>query len=264
MHLGLGIAIVPLLSVSIAHSTVEAKEPQVEKMAAVESQRQPTAELRVKDFKRPATTVKEWKSKLENSQLISQNAPVPITGVEVNPVDDGLDIVLDTEDGKPLVIDATDFRSESKSLIADIPNAVLALPNAQEFIAENPSEDIATVRVTQLDATTLRVSVTGNTALPTSEVTLRTGALAYGLNPEGEDPEEELVVTGEGQQGYRVPNAATATRTDTPLRDIPQSIQVVPRQVIEDQQVIELPEAVRNVSGVTRTYGYAGSTDNYT
>jgi iron complex outermembrane receptor protein len=74
-----------------------------------------------------------------------------------------------------------------------------------------------------------------------------------------------VVVTGNAPGSrYAVPNAATATRTDTPLRDIPQSIQVIPRQVIEDQQVIELPEAVRNVSGVTRTYGYAGSTDNYT
>ncbi len=86
------------------------------------------------------------------------------------------------------------------------------------------------------------------------------------LEPEPVEASEEfeLVVTGERQQGYSVPDATTATRTDTPLRDIPQSIQVIPRQVIEDQQVTELPEAVRNVSGVVRTYGYAGSTDNYT
>lgn len=42
-----------------------------------------------------------------------------------------------------------------------------------------------------------------------------------------------------------------ATRTDTPLRDIPQSIQVVPQEVIRDQQVTRLDEALRNVSGVT-------------
>lgn len=59
------------------------------------------------------------------------------------------------------------------------------------------------------------------------------------------------MVTGEQEEGYSVPNASTATRTDTPLRDIPQSIQVIPRQVIEEQQVIRLDEALRNVSGVT-------------
>lgn len=66
-----------------------------------------------------------------------------------------------------------------------------------------------------------------------------------------EDEEIEIVVTGEQETGYRVPNASTATKTDTPLRDIPQSIQVVPQEVIRDQQVTRLDEALRNVSGVT-------------
>ena len=61
----------------------------------------------------------------------------------------------------------------------------------------------------------------------------------------------EIVVTGDQETGYRVPDASTATRTDTPLRNIPQSIQVIPQQVLEDQQVIRLDEALRNVSGVT-------------
>lgn len=47
-----------------------------------------------------------------------------------------------------------------------------------------------------------------------------------------------------------VPNASTATKTDTPLRDIPQSIQVVPQQVLEDRNVTTLTEAVETVSGV--------------
>lgn len=72
------------------------------------------------------------------------------------------------------------------------------------------------------------------------------------------------MVTRTPRSAYIAPNATTGTRTDTPLRDVPQSIQVIPRQVLQDQQAIELPEVLRNVSGVTRTYGYAGSTDNYT
>ncbi|WP_315788434.1 AMIN domain-containing protein [Fischerella sp. JS2] len=47
----------------------------------------------------------------------------------------------------------------------------------------------------------------------------------------------ELVVTGE-EDGYNAPNATTGTRTDTRIFDIPQSVQVVPKKVIEDQQVI--------------------------
>jgi iron complex outermembrane receptor protein len=70
-------------------------------------------------------------------------------------------------------------------------------------------------------------------------------------------------VTGE-QEGYSVPNASTATRTDTPLRDIPQSIQVVPQEVIEDQQLTRLDEALRNVSGVTYRGDVQGRGEEFT
>jgi len=80
----------------------------------------------------------------------------------------------------------------------------------------------------------------------------------------GENEELEIVVTGEQEEtGYSVPNASTATRTDTPIRDIPQSIQVVPQEVIRDQQVTELEEALRNVSGVTYNGDVGGRGDEF-
>lgn len=50
--------------------------------------------------------------------------------------------------------------------------------------------------------------------------------------------------------GYRALTGNTATKTDTPLKEIPQSIQVIPRSVIDDQQDQTLQEALENVSGV--------------
>lgn len=192
---------------------------------------------------RPATTVKEWMAQIEA-------ATVQVVGVTLNRTDTGLEIVLSTQDGKPLQVDASKFRRADNSLIADIPNAVLALPGNQEFAAENPIADVSQVRVTQQDMGNIRVTVTGNNALPKSEVTLKTGEFAYSLNPDADEPDEEIVVTGQGE-GYRVPNAITATKTDIPIQDIPQSIQVVPRQVLEDQQVTQIGDALRNVSGIS-------------
>jgi iron complex outermembrane receptor protein len=106
------------------------------------------------------------------------------------------------------------------------------------------------VQVSQLDAANIRISVTGTNAPPKTEVTLKTGNLAYSLNPEAEEPDEEIVVTGE-RGGYRIPNTSLGTRTDTPLRDIPQSIRVVPQEVLRDQNVTRLEEALRNVPGIT-------------
>ncbi|MBD9357999.1 TonB-dependent receptor [Methylomonas sp. EbA] len=54
-----------------------------------------------------------------------------------------------------------------------------------------------------------------------------------------------------GQEaGYRVTTIASATRIDTPIKEIPQSIQTINRQLIDDQQTLFLSDALNNVSGV--------------
>lgn len=51
-------------------------------------------------------------------------------------------------------------------------------------------------------------------------------------------------------EDYRLPNANTATKTDTPIMETPFSVQIVPKQVLQDQQAIRLKDALKNVSGV--------------
>jgi len=203
--------------------------------------------LHLRDRTQPATTVEEWIAQIEA-------ATVQVTEVRLERIEDRLDIILETADSKPLQIDTTTFRVEGNSLIADIPNAVLVLPEGQPFMAGNPTAEIATVQVLQQDGSSIRVVVTGVDAVPQQEVTLSAGGLGYSLNPEEAEPDEEIVVTGE-QDGYWVPNTSVGTRTDTPLRDIPQSIQVVPQEVLRDQQITRLDDALRNVPGVTQDFG---------
>ncbi|MCK9609242.1 MAG: TonB-dependent receptor [Methylomonas sp.] len=62
---------------------------------------------------------------------------------------------------------------------------------------------------------------------------------------------------------YRLPNASTATKTDTPIMETPFSVQVVPKQVLEDQQVVRLDQAVRNVAGVNTSSLNQGNTDGF-
>ncbi|MEO1903214.1 MAG: TonB-dependent receptor [Alcanivorax sp.] len=59
-------------------------------------------------------------------------------------------------------------------------------------------------------------------------------------------------------QGYTARRSATGTRTDTPLIETPASVQVVPRDVIEEQQAVSLKDVYENVSGVQQ----AGNTLN--
>ena len=73
-------------------------------------------------------------------------------------------------------------------------------------------------------------------------------------------PTEELearpVLVAAKRDSYGVTRATTATKTDMPIMETPVSIQAVPRAVMDDQQVISLADAVRNVSGV-QPGGYA-------
>ncbi|MEQ1635521.1 MAG: TonB-dependent receptor [Methylococcales bacterium] len=57
-------------------------------------------------------------------------------------------------------------------------------------------------------------------------------------------------VNAPNNKDYKVTNAVTATKTDTPIMQTPMSVKVVSQQVLKDQQVITLEQALRNVSGV--------------
>ena len=59
-----------------------------------------------------------------------------------------------------------------------------------------------------------------------------------------------LVVTGERETERLPATASTATRTSTPLQETPQSIQVLPRAILDDQRSLTLTEALTNVSGL--------------
>ncbi|AFZ29175.1 TonB-dependent siderophore receptor [Gloeocapsa sp. PCC 7428] len=214
------------------------------------------APLLLSDFEQPTTAIAEWMAQIEQPAI-------QVTGVQINVTAAGLNIALETNE--PLATPSTSV--VGNVLIADVPNAVLALPEGEEFQAANPAEGIALVSVAPR-GDGIRVAITGTEAPPVAEV--RTEAqgvvLAVTLGEPGEIAEEDaiqVVVTGEQEDGYAVPDASTATRTDTPLRDIPQSIQVVPRQVIEDQAVTELQDAVRNVSGVVEGNTFGSTQENF-
>ncbi len=67
-----------------------------------------------------------------------------------------------------------------------------------------------------------------------------------------------VVVTGK-PDAYQAPASSTATRTNTPSLENPQSTQIVPRPVIDDQNALNLADALRNVAGVQLDFGFNGS-----
>ena len=162
------------------------------------------------------------KSTIKSSRLAqSSAAPIEVTGVTLNPTATGIEVILETTIGN---ITAPAAQTQGNLRYFDLPNATLSLVNNQEFRVENPAEGIANVVVSQANASYVRVLVTGIDSVPLAQLTFKE-ASSIASTPTIE-PEFEITVIGGSKKGYRGPNTATATKTDTPLRDIPQSIQI--------------------------------------
>jgi catecholate siderophore receptor len=63
------------------------------------------------------------------------------------------------------------------------------------------------------------------------------------------------VVTVTENSGYLTPATATATKTLTPLQDVPQSITIVAQEQIKDQMMMSIGDVVRYVPGITAHQG---------
>ena len=81
---------------------------------------------------------------------------------------------------------------------------------------------------------------------------LSTPALAQTTEDDASWRQETIIVTGE-RTAYSATSTASATRTDTPLIQVPQSVQVITSTLLREQDRRQLGDALINVSGVTPT-----------
>ncbi|MEH1844261.1 MAG: AMIN domain-containing protein [Nostoc sp.] len=244
--------------------------------------KQVTAIPSVQKLDRTAKTVKEWFAQIEQQNLPAQNQQgkvVQVTSVKANPTNKGVEVILQTDKGQQLQVVN---RSNGNNFIADIPNAQLRLPSGDAFTfrSEKPIAGVSEITLINFDANTIRVSVTGEAGVPIVELfdspdegIIFSVATAASRAQQPTQPQQsgsqtqpnqpspasnepiELVVTGEQDQGYNPSQTSIGTRTDTPLRDIPNTIQIVPQQVIKDRNVTNVNSALENVSGVQQTGG---------
>jgi hypothetical protein len=166
--------------------------------------------------------VKNHKSQVTSHKLAqnSQPALTRVTGVEVNQTTNGLELVLKTAAGSeklvPLIL------PEGNDLVIDILDATLAFSIRNGVRESNPAPGIRSVALTKVDNSSIRLTITGEKQAPSAEVMPSNQNLVLSINPQETtarqtpDEEIEIIATGEGEEeGYDVPNASTATRTDT-------------------------------------------------
>ncbi|MEM8672886.1 MAG: TonB-dependent receptor [Cyanobacteria bacterium P01_G01_bin.67] len=190
------------------------------------------------------------------ADLLSQGV-TRVTGVEVIQTDGGLELVLKTVAGSerlvPLIL------PEGNDLVIDILDATLAFAIRNGITELDPAPGITSVRVNKATENSIRVRITGETQAPSAEILPGRDDLVLSVTTDrtttADEPDDSInvIATGQGaeEEEYFVPDADISGRIDAPLRDVPQSIQVIPEQVIEDQQATGLEEVLENAAAVT-------------
>ena len=195
---------------------------------------------------------KETRSRNTAKDLIAQGI-TRVTGVEVIQTESGLELVLETiasERLVPLIL------PEGNDLVIDILDATLGFSIRNGVTELNPAPGIGRVTVNRGEENSIQVRITGENQAPSAEVVPGRDNLVLSITPDGAtaetepDEEIEVIATGEAEDDdYYVDEASVGTKTETPIQNVPQSIQVIPQEVIKDQQANNITEALRNVPG---------------
>ena len=101
------------------------------------------------------------------------------------------------------------------------------------------------------------VDATGSDSTASS-ADVSSGPAAAAAGPDAGSMPSTVTLKGvqvEGVMPYRVSSTNTATRTDTPLIDIPQTIQAIPMDLLRDQNAQSLGDTLRNAPGVSLHQG---------
>jgi iron complex outermembrane recepter protein len=172
---------------------------------------------------------------------------------EKNPTPDIEEILVVQSDPNTIEIEVTGVKTPPKTAIRQ---------NGQEF-----SLDIFSVASTPVPGSTPGTSTptpAPGSSTPTppppppSETTSQTPppgttpqtpAAENETQPPAEEEPIELTVVGEQvRPSYQVPNSSIGTRTDTPIINVPQAIQVIPQEIIKDQGTRSIGEVFKNTS----------------
>ncbi|MFB2978620.1 AMIN domain-containing protein [Microseira sp. BLCC-F43] len=134
-------------------------------------------------------------------------AATQVTGVRVNPNGNGVQVVLETRDGDRPQIFMINRRND---LVADITNTQLRLPQGNTFRQDNPAPGIAAVTITQMNANSIRVTVSGTNGVPKGEIVDRPGGGGIALS-----------FSGAGGGAAAAPTQTTPNQGNSPTAQVP-------------------------------------------
>jgi len=169
---------------------------------------------------------------------------IVVTNVQLQQTDSGFELILEGPTGKQPEIFRTTY---GETLIIDLINTQLQLPEGEQISQENPALGIASVEVVQQYANTVRVKLVGTEKVPTAKVNTTGQGLALNVSTEmttaqepapAPTPEAEPAPTPQQPEAGKqkpIELVVTATRTEERQEDVARSVTVIDREEIEKQ-----------------------------
>lgn len=168
---------------------------------------------------------------------------IQVTNIRLNSTPEGLQIILETLSGEKLQVRTA---IDGNTLIVNIPNAVLSLPDTEEFSAKNPITGVSNVTATTLNFNTIQIRIDGETNLPIASLLPTDEGLSLNVEPVIDDEEIEVVIEEEKIEDEKIEVTRRAGATE---EDIPRSITVIPREEIENQNSVSATNSVSDILG---------------
>ncbi|MBD2463720.1 AMIN domain-containing protein [Oscillatoria sp. FACHB-1407] len=174
----------------------------------------------------------------------AQASETHITAVQLNPVSDGLELILDTTTADPTEPHAISdepeiLETDENQWVVDLPNSRLTLTNGNGFLQSNPAPGISSVMVNQYDRDRVRITVTGTTTAPIGAIAQHTGEnLALTIastvtrtntSPSAATPLRTAQIPPAPE--VLVPNPTIQIEGDLPGRPTPQQVPLQPRAI---------------------------------
>lgn len=178
---------------------------------------------------------------------------VQITGVRLETTETGLQVVLETAEGKPATPTTTVI---GDALIAEIPNAVLELPEGDQFEAFSPADGIALISVTNLPENRVQIVITGSDAAPLANISSDAQGLTLSVIP---GSEIDSVATED--DSFRV--VVTAEKTPEEAQDVAISLTVLTEPEIEDADITSFEDIAGNIPNFVIFSGEGASSPYY-
>jgi iron complex outermembrane recepter protein len=181
--------------------------------------------------------------------LLAQGNLTRVTGVEVNQTNKGLEVILKTAVGGqrlvPLIL------PEGNTLAIDLLDATLGFSIRNGVTKTNPAPGIKAINLAKVDASSIRLTITGESKTPRAEIIPSRQNLVLNVTPEQTTAQQQT----QPDEEINIVVTEVGTRTETDTQDVPQTIQTIPQEVIENRETNNITETLRSVPGVISESG---------